>query len=369
MDIEASMGCVQMQITDLINWIEDKIEGVKQKKYKTRNISDYAVRARAQGLRGRAFGPGESQVRKPTYRHAIRISPTARPRIPTARPQVNKVKLTFIRKFLAAYEFEDKRLVLQEMTPEAHVIATRYTKNVIKSCVALSYVEAQTQRMTGTSIINVPNEIIHGIKKQTLNLKEVDKDANFGGKGDWLTSKRKICLNVDSPQQFVQNINQKTEEAHHQWESRDQSQLARRKLRRSTDREKPRRSTDRRKQLAINQNRIAALPLEQLAINQNRLKENAVSILMINLSFENGDIREFKVAFVDLNPNSHFNPFVFNTRSYLNYTIHDQVHCLMVRSANSDRYILTRVFEGPGTAPPMMGTWGFKRQCFRERQS
>ena len=50
--------------------------------------------------------------------------------------------------------------------------------------------------------INVPNEIIHGIKKQTLNLKEVDKDANFGGKGGWLTSKRKICLNVDSPQQY-----------------------------------------------------------------------------------------------------------------------------------------------------------------------
>ncbi|KAL4558875.1 hypothetical protein LXL04_037079 [Taraxacum kok-saghyz] len=40
---------------------------------------------------------------------------------------------------------------------------------------------------------------------------------------------------------------------------------------RLTDREKPRRSTDQRKQLAINQNRIAALPLKQLAINQNRL--------------------------------------------------------------------------------------------------
>lgn len=31
------------------------------------------------------------------------------------------------------------------MTPDAHVISTRYTKSVIKSCAALSYVEAQAR--------------------------------------------------------------------------------------------------------------------------------------------------------------------------------------------------------------------------------
>ncbi|KAL4566336.1 hypothetical protein LXL04_030450 [Taraxacum kok-saghyz] len=35
--------------------------------------------------------------------------------------------------------------VIWEMTPEAHVISTRYTKSVIKSCAALSYVEAQAR--------------------------------------------------------------------------------------------------------------------------------------------------------------------------------------------------------------------------------
>lgn len=33
----------------------------------------------------------------------------------------------------------------QEMTSDAHVISTRYTKSVIKSCAALSYVEAQAR--------------------------------------------------------------------------------------------------------------------------------------------------------------------------------------------------------------------------------
>ncbi|KAL4588856.1 hypothetical protein LXL04_001753 [Taraxacum kok-saghyz] len=51
-----------MSRTDLINWIEDRMQGVKQKKYKTRNISDYTERARAQGLRGRAVGSNESSL-------------------------------------------------------------------------------------------------------------------------------------------------------------------------------------------------------------------------------------------------------------------------------------------------------------------
>lgn len=33
----------------------------------------------------------------------------------------------------------------QEMTPEAEMISTRYTKSVIKSCAALSYIEAQAK--------------------------------------------------------------------------------------------------------------------------------------------------------------------------------------------------------------------------------
>lgn len=33
----------------------------------------------------------------------------------------------------------------QELTPEAEIISTRYTKSVIKSCAALSYVEAQAR--------------------------------------------------------------------------------------------------------------------------------------------------------------------------------------------------------------------------------
>lgn len=33
----------------------------------------------------------------------------------------------------------------QEMTPEAEIISTRYTKSIIKSCAALSYIEAQAR--------------------------------------------------------------------------------------------------------------------------------------------------------------------------------------------------------------------------------
>lgn len=33
----------------------------------------------------------------------------------------------------------------QEMTPEAEIISTRCTKSVIKSCAALSYIEAQAK--------------------------------------------------------------------------------------------------------------------------------------------------------------------------------------------------------------------------------
>jgi hypothetical protein len=35
--------------------------------------------------------------------------------------------------------------IFQEMTSEADIISTRYTKSVIKSCAALSYIEAQAR--------------------------------------------------------------------------------------------------------------------------------------------------------------------------------------------------------------------------------
>lgn len=34
---------------------------------------------------------------------------------------------------------------IQEMTPEAEIILTKHTKSVIKSCAALSYIEAQAR--------------------------------------------------------------------------------------------------------------------------------------------------------------------------------------------------------------------------------
>lgn len=33
----------------------------------------------------------------------------------------------------------------QEMTPQAEIISTKYTKSIIKSCAALSYIEAQAR--------------------------------------------------------------------------------------------------------------------------------------------------------------------------------------------------------------------------------
>lgn len=36
-------------------------------------------------------------------------------------------------------------LCVQEMTPDADIISSRYTKSVIKSCAAMSYVEAQAR--------------------------------------------------------------------------------------------------------------------------------------------------------------------------------------------------------------------------------
>lgn len=46
-------------------------------------------------------------------------------------------------------------LLSQEMTPEAEIISTRFTKSVIKSCAALSYVEAQARMDDRCSLFNV----------------------------------------------------------------------------------------------------------------------------------------------------------------------------------------------------------------------
>ena len=56
MDMEASMGCIQMLETDLINWIEDRMQGGKQKNIKQCKTRYYSLCGRAQAPCGRAFG-------------------------------------------------------------------------------------------------------------------------------------------------------------------------------------------------------------------------------------------------------------------------------------------------------------------------
>ena len=56
MDMEASMERSQMPRTDLINWIEDRMQGGKQKNIKQVKTRYHPVRGRAQALCGRAFG-------------------------------------------------------------------------------------------------------------------------------------------------------------------------------------------------------------------------------------------------------------------------------------------------------------------------
>ena len=56
MDMEASMGCIQMLETDLINWIEDRMQGGKLKNIKQCKSRVNTVRGRAQVPCGRAFG-------------------------------------------------------------------------------------------------------------------------------------------------------------------------------------------------------------------------------------------------------------------------------------------------------------------------
>ena len=43
------------------------------------------------------------------------------------------------------WSYTNHLLKFQEVTPEADIISTRYTKSVIKSCAALSYIEAQAR--------------------------------------------------------------------------------------------------------------------------------------------------------------------------------------------------------------------------------
>lgn len=55
------------------------------------------------------------------------------------------------------------------MTPEADIIATRYTKSVIKSAAALSYVEAQA-RMDDRYAIISPQILCVNVDKIFFNL-------------------------------------------------------------------------------------------------------------------------------------------------------------------------------------------------------
>ncbi|GKA62546.1 exosome complex exonuclease RRP44 homolog A [Tanacetum coccineum] len=70
----------------------------------------------------------------------------------------------------------------EEMTSDAHVISTRYTKSVIKSCAALSYVEAQARmddriypkgtRIT-CSIFKPLTAWLHGAQMVAFNMQSV----------------------------------------------------------------------------------------------------------------------------------------------------------------------------------------------------
>jgi hypothetical protein len=64
---------------------------------------------------------------------------------------------------------------VQEMTPDAHIIATRYTKSVIQSCAAMSYVEAQARmddrcflafNLLSLTILRCENTILSGLVGQ-----------------------------------------------------------------------------------------------------------------------------------------------------------------------------------------------------------
>jgi hypothetical protein len=68
-------------------------------------------------------------------------------------------------------------LCVQEMTPDANIIAARFTKSVIKSCAAMSYVEAQARMddrcflafdLLSLTILICENAILSGLVGQII---------------------------------------------------------------------------------------------------------------------------------------------------------------------------------------------------------
>ncbi|KAJ6809856.1 exosome complex exonuclease RRP44-like protein A [Iris pallida] len=68
--------------------------------------------------------------------------------------------------------------VIWEMTPEAEIISTRYTKSVIKSCAALSYVEAQA-RMDDSRLMDPLTSDLRNMNSlaKIMRLRRIDRGA------------------------------------------------------------------------------------------------------------------------------------------------------------------------------------------------
>ncbi|KAF3670597.1 Exosome complex exonuclease RRP44 [Capsicum annuum] len=68
--------------------------------------------------------------------------------------------------------------VIWEMTPDAEIISTRYTKSVIKSCAALSYVEAQA-RMDDSRLVDPITSDLRNLNKlaKIMRQRRIDRGA------------------------------------------------------------------------------------------------------------------------------------------------------------------------------------------------
>ncbi|OIT26942.1 PREDICTED: exosome complex exonuclease RRP44 homolog A [Nicotiana attenuata] len=68
--------------------------------------------------------------------------------------------------------------VIWEMTPDAEIISTRYTKSVIKSCAALSYVEAQARMDDSRLVDPITSDLrnLNGLAK-IMRQRRIDKGA------------------------------------------------------------------------------------------------------------------------------------------------------------------------------------------------
>jgi exosome complex exonuclease DIS3/RRP44 len=69
--------------------------------------------------------------------------------------------------------------VIWEMTPHADIISTRYTKSVIKSCAAMSYVEAQARMDDRCLLFQLLTLNMLSITPIVLQLKHCHKLGSF----------------------------------------------------------------------------------------------------------------------------------------------------------------------------------------------